>query len=287
MKKQFTKYLSLTKPGIIRGNAYTAAAGYFLAASGSIEWSTFVAMLAGLSLVIASGCVFNNYIDQDIDKKMTRTKNRALVTGKIKPNDALVFGLALGVAGTTTLTLFVNGLTTLVALIGFLAYVAVYGIGKRKTVYGTAIGSISGAIPPVVGYSAASDQLDIGAALLFAILVFWQMAHFYSIALLRAKEYASAGIPVYPLIKGARRTKFEIMLYIIGFTIACTLLTVADYTSVWYAIACVVVGLMWFGNGWRIYKSVTDKKWGGAMFGYSLLALISWSLLVVIDSFVF
>lgn len=286
MKKQFTKYLSLTKPGIVRGNAYTAAAGYFLAASGTINWSTFLAMLAGLSLVIASGCVFNNYIDQDIDQKMVRTKKRALVTGEIKPNDSLVFGFALGVAGTTTLTLFVNGLTTVVALTGFLAYVVVYGIGKRKTVYGTAIGSISGSIPPVVGYTAASDQLDIGAALLFAILVFWQMAHFYSIALLRAKEYAAANIPVYPLIKGAKRTKAEIMLYIIGFTIACTLLTVADYTSVWYAVACGVIGLLWFSKGWRSY-GLPDKKWGGSMFGYSLLALISWSLLVIVDSFVF
>lgn len=286
MKKRFTKYLSLTKPGIVRGNAYTAAAGYFLAANGTIDWSTFIAMLAGLSLVIASGCVFNNYIDQDIDQKMTRTKKRALITGEIKPNDALVFGFALGIAGTTTLTLFVNGLTTVVALTGFLAYVAVYGIAKRKTVYGTAIGSISGAIPPVVGYTAASDQLDIGAGLLFAILVFWQMAHFYSIALLRAKEYAAANIPVYPLIKGVERTKGEIMLYIVGFTVACTLLTISDYTSAWYAVTCGIIGLLWLGKGWRNY-GLPDKKWGGTMFGYSLLALISWSLLVIVDSFVF
>lgn len=171
-------YYELTKPGIIFGNAVTTTAGFLLASKGDIDWWLFFATLIGLSLIIASACVFNNYIDREIDQKMTRTKNRALAKGLIPVQRAITFAICLGLIGVAFLDLYTNPLTLLVALTGFFVYVVVYGICKRRSVYGTLVGSIAGGVPPVVGYCAVSNQFDTGALLLFTTVALWQMPHF-------------------------------------------------------------------------------------------------------------
>ncbi len=279
------EYYHLTKPGIIKGNALAAIAGYFLASKGiGYDGIVFVAMLTGLSLVIASGCVFNNYIDRDIDKKMARTKKRALVNGSISASYALVFATVLGLTGLALLGLFTNILTMLVALTGFFFYVVVYGIGKRATVHGTVIGSISGAIPPVVGYTAVSNTLDVGALLLFIILTLWQMPHFYAIAMFRLKDYQAAGIPVLPAVHGMRATKIQILVYIAAFVFATASLTIFDYTGIAYACLMSVVSLAWFYRGVIGFKAVDDIKWARQMFGFSLIVLLIFCGSIVLDS---
>src|SRR5579863_9785702 len=137
-----TDYVKLAKPRIIMGNVITAIAGFTLASKGHYNIVLLCAVLLGLSLIVASACVFNNYIDRDIDKMMVRTRTRALVIGAISPKNALIFGAVLGI-GT-------NALTLLMALAGFAIYVFLYTFLKYTTVYGTEIGSIAGAVPPVV-----------------------------------------------------------------------------------------------------------------------------------------
>jgi protoheme IX farnesyltransferase len=157
-------YYRLTKPGIIRGNILTALAGYLYAAKGQIDVPLLLTTLVGTTLVIASGCVFNNYIDRDIDSKMERTKKRALVVGTIQPAHALVFASIVGVVGFVVLVAFVNAITAIVGLIAFVSYVVVYAYAKRKTVHGTLVGSIPGALSLVAGYTAVTGQLDVTAA---------------------------------------------------------------------------------------------------------------------------
>jgi protoheme IX farnesyltransferase len=283
-------YYTLTKPGIIRGNAITAAAGFLLAARGQIDFSRFVAMLAGLSLVIASGCVCNNYMDRTIDRKMTRTRNRALAAGHIASRSALFFATVLGVVGTIILVVGTNLLTACLAAFGFLAYVFIYGLAKRTSVHGTIVGSVSGAIPPVVGYCAVHGRLDLGALLIFLILVLWQMPHFYAIAMYRRSDYAAAGIPVLPVQSGHRVTRIQIVIYVVGFILACTTLTIFGYSGYLYLAISLLLGVTWLYLGVRGMRKMipgdpaADDRWAHQMFGFSLLVITGLCLAIGIDS---
>lgn len=276
----FGEYYKLTKPGIVRGNAITAAAGFFLASKGNIDWTIFFAVIIGLSLVIASACIFNNYIDRDIDKKMARTKNRALVTGSIKPFTALAFGSALGVLGISTLLIFTNLLAAAAALFGFITYVFVYTFIKRKSVHGTLVGSVPGAVPPVVGYCAASNQVDAAAILLFVILVCWQMSHFYSIGIYRSKDYAAAKIPILPLEKGFDVAQKQIVFYIVGFVAACLLLFAYGYTGYVYVAVVICLGILWIRLSLKKFDDSNVKQWSGRLFGFSILTLTTLSIAI-------
>ncbi len=278
-------YYYLAKPGIIRGNAITAIAGFFLAYNNSggalFDVGLFIATIGGLSLVIASACVSNNYIDRDIDRLMIRTKQRSMVTGKISDRNALAYATLLGLLGTAVLGIYTNYLTLALALLGFVAYVALYGIAKRRTVHGTAIGSISGAVPPVVGYTAVAGQIDMAALLLFLILITWQMPHFYAIAMYRAKDYAAANVPVLPVVQGMPAARRQILLYIIAFTVIAPSLTVFGYAGLTYMIVSILLGLTWFGSGLKT-PSTDIIGWARRMFLYSLLVI---SILCVAISF--
>ncbi len=179
------KYYYLTKPGIIYGNALTVVAGFLLASKGNVNLLTLVTTVIGVSLVIGSGCVFNNYIDRDIDRVMSRTEKRALVLGHIPTINAMVFGAVLGVVGFALLGIFSSNLVVLIGLIGYIDYIVLYGISKRKSVHGTLIGSVSGATPIVAGYCAVTGRIDSAAIILFFVLATWQMPLFYAIAMYR------------------------------------------------------------------------------------------------------
>ena len=139
-------------------------------------------MLIGISLVMASACVVNNVIDVDIDAKMARTDHRALVTGAIKKNIAIIYGVILGVLGFAALIYWTNWLVVVIGLVGFVDYTVLYGYFKRKSIHGTIVGSISGATPPIAGFCAVTGTFGLEALILFLILVIWQMPHFYAIS---------------------------------------------------------------------------------------------------------
>ncbi len=284
LKASLKSYYHLTKPGIIRGNAITAAAGFFLASAGSISFINLGVMLAGIVLVMASGCVFNNYMDRGIDKKMQRTKKRALVTGTISAQNALIFATVMGVLGTWLLAAFINLLTAGIGVFGLFAYVILYGVAKRKSVHGTAVGSISGAIPPVAGYVAVTNQLDIVAMLLFVILVCWQMPHFYAIAIFRMKEYASANIPVLPIKKGLYATKVQMILYILAFAAASCTLAALGYTGYSYLVVMAVLSIAWLRLALQGFETKDENKWARKVFGLSLIVLLAFSLMISVNN---
>lgn len=277
-------YISLTKPGIIFGNLITAAAGFFLASRGSIDFPLFFAVTAGITCIIASACVVNNDIDRAIDDKMERTKNRALVKKVISVTNARIYATVLGVAGFLILFLTTNLLTVSLGFIAFFIYVVLYGIAKRRSIHGTIIGSVAGAMPPVAGYCAVSNRLDVGAMLLFFILVFWQMPHFYAIAIYRGADYAAASIPVLPIKKGIFITKIHILFYIAVFIVAALMLTLLGFTGYTYLFFAAICSFYWFTLSLKGFWIKNNSQWARSMFFSSLVVIIVLSILMSIDN---
>ncbi len=274
-------YYELLKPGIIYGNAITAAGAFMLASGGRPDPGLLLAMLAGLSLVIGSGCAFNNYLDRDIDARMERTRSRALVRGSIPLRSALIYAGAAGVGGLALLYAFVNVRAASVALLGFILYVFVYTLwGKRRTLYGTHVGALSGAVPPVVGYVAVANRFDLGALILFLILFFWQMPHFFAIAIRRAEDYRAARIPALPLVRSSQETRLQIRVYIVAFLLAAISLWYAGFASRTYAVIAGILGLSWFVSS--CLPATDERAWAARVFFLSLIVLtllsVAWML---------
>lgn len=274
---RFKDYYSLTKPGVLYGNALTAAAGFLLASQGTVDVWLFIALTIGTTLIIASACALNNYLDQDIDAKMTRTKKRAIVAGTVPGSHAVILSVVLGLVGLAVLILFTNPLVVVIGITGFIVYVVLYGmLSKRLSIHGTLVGSISGAMPILAGYCAVTGVIDAGAIIVFLILFLWQMPEFYSISLYREKEYAAAGVPVISVVKGAKHTRIQIFFYTVAFVIATALLTAFGYTGNIYLVIMMILGGYWLWlavQGLRVSEADGDA-WARRMFRFSLIILL-------------
>lgn len=276
-------YYLLIKPGIIAGNLITFTAGFLLASRGTFDWKLFIMTLVGLAFIIASACIFNNYIDRKVDREMARTKKRALAAGTIPNSSALLLGVALYLMGTTTLFAKTNLLTLTVANLGFVVYVGIYSMIKSRTDLSTLIGSIAGAIPPVVGYTAVSNQLDAAAYVLFFILVFWQMPHFFSIGIWHLKDYSSANLPILPVSKGIMRTKIHMVLYILVLLPTVSLLTLFGYTGDLFLGITTLIGIAWLFMCMKGFYTQDDQLWGKQMFRTSLVLINAICILIYFD----
>lgn len=285
MHSRLRAYYQLTKPGIIYGNLLSCAAGFLLASKGDINPGLFAAVLAGTALAIGSACTFNNYIDRDIDKKMARTKQRALASGEISGASALTFATVLGLLSFLILALFTNPITLAVGAIGVFSYVVLYSLTKRHSTLGTVVGSIPGATPPVAGYVAVTNNFDLGALLLFSIMALWQMPHFFAIAIFRMKDYAAANLPVLTVKKGTHTAKRYIVFYIAAYAIAVPLLTVLGYAGYTYFVVMSALGLVWLWKGLKgLVAAGDDAAWARRMFGFSLIVLLAFSVTLSLDA---
>lgn len=284
-KARFKGYVQVTKPGIIFGNLISVAGGFLLAAKGDVNLVLMLASLVGLSLVVASGCAVNNCIDRDIDAKMQRTCKRVTVTGEIAVGNVLAFGLALGVLGFSILALFTNALALLFAVIGYIVYVGVYSLYmKRNSVYGTLVGSFSGAVPPVVGYCSVTGQMDMGAAILLLMFSLWQMPHSYAIAIFRFNDYAAANIPVLPVAEGMTKAKLHIVLYIAVFALVSALLPLAGYTGIAFMAVTCATSLWWLAMALKGYRHGVDmQRWARQVFGFSIITITALSVTMALD----
>lgn len=279
-----SNYLSVAKPGIIAGNLVTLAGGFFLASRGAVDLHLLLATAVGLALVVASGCVFNNVIDRDIDGKMQRTRNRVLVRGAITPQAALLYAALLGVAGFGLMATETNPLATLIVALGFVVYVGVYSLYfKRHSVYGTLIGSLSGAAPPLVGYCAVTGSFDLGALVLLLIFSLWQMPHFYAIAIFRLQDYRAAGIPVLPAVEGIQVTKKHIVFYTGAFFAATLALSLGRYTGYGFMAVATVLGGYWLHLAWSGRTTFDDVAWARRLFFFSLLIVMAISVTMSVD----
>ncbi|MCO6515740.1 MAG: heme o synthase [Snodgrassella sp.] len=278
-------YLQVTKPGIIVGNLISVVGGFLLASKGSINDSLLILTLLGVSLVVASGCAFNNLIDRDIDPKMERTKNRVLVRGLASARVTFVLATILGITGFTVLYFGANPLAMWLSVMGFVVYVGVYSLYmKRHSVYGTLIGSLSGAAPPVIGYCAVSNNFDAGALILLAIFSLWQMPHSYAIAIYRFKDYQAANIPVLPVVKGIAVAKHHITFYIIAFMFATLMLSIGGYAGYKYLVVAAAVSVWWLCMALSGYKAQNnDRIWARKLFVFSIIAITTLSIMMSVD----
>ncbi len=278
-------YYRLAKPGIVYGNTFTTIAGFLFASRflfNAEVWVLFITTTVGIAFVIASAAVFNNYLDRDMDAKMERTSKRMLVTGAISPRAALIYGTLLGIIGFSILYVFVNLLTTAVALFGFLSYVLVYTAAKRRTHWAALIGTLPGAVPILAGYTAVANHIDLSALLLVLVLIAWQMPHFFTIAIYRMQEYVAASVPVLPAKKGIAAAKRHILGYIITFIAATAALFLFHRTGYIYLIVVLAVGLTWLWKCIKGFNAENDAVWAKNLFLYSLIVLVTFSVAIAL-----
>jgi heme o synthase len=265
-------FLATIKIGIVNSNLITTFTGLWLALYftnnrflDNLDIVFFT--LLGSSLIIAGSCSLNNYIDRDIDHLMDRTKERPTVTGKFNPAMVLVLGIFLLLLGT-----FLLALTTwtamVIGIIGVFSYVVLYTLwSKRQYVSNTIVGSVSGAVPPLIGWAAVDGNLDFIAWILFIIMFVWQPPHFYALAMRRVEEYRAAEIPMLPVVKGFKTTKNHINLWVLALLPFPFLLTSLGVTFVGLA---TLLNIGWLALGLYGYKMKDDIKWAKLMFVYSL-----------------
>ncbi|MEN9343396.1 MAG: protoheme farnesyltransferase [Chlamydiota bacterium] len=269
-------YIQLTKPGIIMGNALTAFAGFVLASKGGYDIQILALTLLGLSLVMAGGCIANNCFDKEADAKMARTQGRPLVKGSVSLVGAKRYAFILASCGLILLFIYTNLFATAAAFVGLVVYVLIYTPMKYQSVHATLIGSIAGATPPVVGYLAVTGRLDWGAFLLFAFLVFWQMPHFYAIALYRQEDYKAASVPVLPLVVGLQTTKRVMQAYLAAFVVSAGILGVFFHLQPLYWITMTVLC-----GGWLLFASICkNQSFARGMFIISLVVITLFTLLL-------
>jgi protoheme IX farnesyltransferase len=280
---QLHEYYRLVKPGEVYGNSLTALAGFFLGSHGKVLTAAFPALLFGLALVMAGCLVINNWIDREIDSQMERTKSRALAQGSISSKNALVFAAALLVGGFGLLA-FTNLVTIFIVVVGLIDYVVLYSLAKRRTTWSTVIGSVSGAVPVVAGYTAATGRLDLGAWLVFAVMTIWQMPHFYSIGIFRQSEYAAAGLPILPVKIGAARTRYHILAYVLAYLPVVLLLSYFGYTGNFFAGVMAVMSVYWIWQA--ITGSTADySAWARKNFGVAMVVLLGFCVMLVLNPF--
>jgi protoheme IX farnesyltransferase len=279
------KYAQITKPGIVCGNMIAAAGGFLLAAGGHADIAALLPVVTGISLVVASGCVFNNWLDRDLDHKMARTRNRVLARGHMSSRAAVCYGGLLGLAGLLLLWTTAPRLCLAIVLAGFAIYVGLYSLYlKRYSLHATLIGSLAGAAPPLAGYCAANSRFDLGAFLILAIYCLWQIPHSYAIAVFRFDDYRAAAIPVLPVIRGIAAARKQITWYITAFTVAALMLTLSGYTGYIYLAVVAGLGLAWLFVAWWRKDGADDRLWAKRLFVFSILCMIALNIMIAIDA---
>jgi protoheme IX farnesyltransferase len=265
-------YVTLTKPRIMSLLLVTGAAGTFVGAQGVPDLDLFLAAMTGLALACGGASALNHVLDADIDRLMgKRTERRPVAAGRVPPARGLEFGLALSALSFVLLASTVNALTAALALVGNLFYVLVYTRWlKRSTPQNIVIGGAAGAVPPLVGYAAATGTLGLPALWLFLIVFLWTPPHFWALALLIKESYAAAKVPMLPVVRGDAETTRQIVLYSVGM-VAFTL-AVGIWLGPVYSVAAVLLGGVFLALAWQLRRQPTRRN-AGVLFHYSLLYL--------------
>ncbi|MGL6145861.1 MAG: heme o synthase [Macrococcoides caseolyticum] len=281
----FKDVKAIVKLGLVQGNLIPAFAGAFIAImlSGRSFLSSIpelLTMLFGTTLIMAGSCALNNFYDQDIDSIMPSKQDRPSVTGKVSTASILQLSLVLMIVG-EMLLFTINIETGIIGFLGIFGYVVLYSVwSKRHLVSNTIIGSFPGAIPPLVGYAAIEPSLSSTAWMLFVIMFIWQPAHFYALAIKRSEEYALAGIPMLPSVKGFKRTRLSMLFWVM--LLLPTPFFMQELGTVFMVLASVL-NLGWLLlaiSGFR--SNVKENKWAMTMFVYSLNYLMIFFVMIVV-----
>ncbi|HYH89574.1 MAG TPA: heme o synthase [Solirubrobacteraceae bacterium] len=264
-------YVELTKPRVQSLLLLTTITTMYVAGDPSLGLVALTCL--GGSLSAGGAGAVNHYYDRDIDAQMARTANRPVPAGRVAPNAALGFGIALAALSFLLLSLTVNVLSASLALAGFLGYVFVYTIWlKRSTPQNIVIGGAAGAVPPLVGWAAVTGSLDPTSLYLFAIVFYWTPPHFWALSLLMKDEYARVGVPMMPVVHGEQETRRQIVLYTCLLVVLTLLPVVFGFFGALYAAVALALGAAFLVHAVRLQRSA-DRRAALRTYLFSLLYL--------------
>lgn len=276
-------FVILSKPVIVLLLLVTTYAGMVVGGRAIPSFELAFWTLLGGALAAGGSSALNQYIDRETDKDMQRTAHRPLPDGRLMPAEGLAYGLGACLAGFFLLAGAVNLLAAVLSLAGMIYYVLIYSIWlKHVTVQNIVIGGGAGAIPPLVGWAAATGGLNIPALFLFAIIFFWTPPHFWALALVRRKDYARGRVPMLPVVRGEAVTRKQILIYTIELVALTLLMPILNMAGTVYLISALVLGLWLISTAWRVYKD-TGNKSAWKMYRYSSMYLAFLMLALVID----
>jgi heme o synthase len=279
-------YYQLTKPRIIPLLLITTSGSMWIAAKGQVDPLLLLVTLAGGTLAAASAQTINCVYDRDIDYDMERTRNRPIPSGRIQPRDALIFALVLAILSFSILTVYANLLAAILAFSGIGFYVVIYThLLKRHSTQNIVIGGAAGAIPALVGWAAVTGSLSWAAWLIFAIVFVWTPPHFWALALMIRDDYAKVGIPMLPVIAGAKATVWQIWWYTLITVFASVLLVYPLHESgALYAGIAIALGSIFIRKAWQLLQNPEDKPTAKGLFLYSISYMMLLCLGMVVDS---
>ncbi|MBU7317186.1 heme o synthase [Paenibacillus sp. SM 69] len=285
MASVWKDWISVIKPRIMTSNLFGAFAGFCLASRWEFEWPGLAFMLMGAALTIAAASIGNNYLDRFRDVHMERTRNRPLPGGRLNPRIVAGAGMAAGLAGLAVLYVFVNPLSMALGFVGIFVYVVIYTAWLKPTsTWSTSVGGISGAMPPMIGYCGFSNELNLGAWLLFLVMFLWQPPHFWALGILKKDEYRAAGYPLLPVVKGVRRTKWQMLPYVAALFPVTYLLYAHDRVGVAYLLISIVLLGIWFLQCLSGLFTKDDRGWAKASFKFSLYYLTLSFLIIIVET---
>ncbi len=261
VRMRVAAFVELTKPRIAIMLVLTSAAGFYLGTIGAFDYFLFANSMIAITLLAFGVATLNQYWERDLDKLMTRTSNRPLPTSKVTPTEALVFGILQCAVAEMYLFLLVNPLTAFLGLLVIIGYVLVYTPLKTRTSVSTAIGAIPGALPPLMGWTAAANDITLGAWALFAMQFLWQFPHFLAIAWMYREEYAKAGILMLPVVEPSGKITAR---QIVMFTIMLIPVSLAPFffglSGPIFLVGAVILGVLFLFASIQAARAKTNEK---------------------------
>ena len=279
-------YLELTKPRVVALLLLTAVVGMCLATEELVSMNVLVPALAGIGLMSAAAAAINHLVDRHIDAKMARTLRRPLPQGNLSPTKVTVFAATIGAIGFVTLYAWVNPLTAWLTFASMVGYAVVYTMFlKRATPQNIVIGGLAGAAPPLLGWTAVTNEINAPAVLLVMIIFTWTPPHFWALAVHRAKDYARAEIPMLPVTHGIDFTKTCIFLYTVLLTVVCLMPFLIGMTGMIYLVGVSLLNAIFLAYAWKL-KYAPSKKTAFNMFAFSIWHLMLLFVILLVDHYV-
>lgn len=285
-QRSMKSFLLLTKPIVVALLLVTTYAGMVIAGHEIPKLQvTFWVMVAGFMAAGGSSAI-NQYIDRNEDKQMQRTRKRPIPSGSLTPAEGLAFGVGLAILSFFIMAAFVNFLSAVLTLAGIIYYVLIYSIFlKKTTVQNIVIGGGAGAIPPLVGWAAVTGSLNIPSLFLFAVVFMWTPPHFWALAIVRRKDYARAGVPMLPVVKGEKATRTQILVYTIELVILTLILPLFGLGGSIYLVSACILGFGLLYTAWKVYK-LGGNKTAWKMYRHSSMYLAFLFMALMVDSLI-
>lgn len=286
IKKMITDLLGLCKLKVVALILLTAVVGMLLAVPDLPDVWTVLSATLGIGLAAAAAAVFNHIADEKIDIKMARTRNRPLPQGRVSRSQAVIWGLFLGVLGLGILSYFVNIMTAILTFASLIGYALIYTIYlKHATPQNIVIGGAAGAMPPVLGWVAVTNEVHAHALLLFLIVFIWTPPHFWALAIARYDEYKKAAVPMLPITHGIFYTKIQILLYTVLLFVATIMPYLVGMSGLIYLISAVILGVIFLIYALKIYQASKPQKIALATFVYSINYLMGLFIALLADHY--